>query len=602
MKSKNIFKNFVGELYSHSKVKSLAIIGLMILLSFMQGIGLLMLVPLLGMIGLDTGYGTSNVIASRLNEVFGLIGLKITLPVILISYFIIISAHSSLKYYLEIINARLELGFVKRLRNSLYEKLTFSSWLFFTRTKASDITHILTTELQRIGVATHYVLRMISTFVIVFIYILFAFSISAWMSFLVAGLGIFFFIVFKHQNYLAQVSGSASYCTMRNMYSIIMENLSGMKTVKSYGSEEAQLERFSEINNGIEIGHFCLRKARSKTQMLYSFLSALFFCIIFYFAISVVKIQIAPLILLLFVFSRAIPQILSIQQTYQQIINLIPAFDAYKKLEKKAVAAVEPAPQEKNFIKIKKEIRFSDVEFRYDENYDLNALHSINLNLSANKTYALVGVSGAGKSTFADILIGLLSPSLGSLFIDERKLADDMLYHWRSSVAYVPQETFLFNDTIKNNLKWVRKDITEGEMIKALSLASALSFVEKLPQGFDTIIGDRGVKLSGGERQRIAIARAVLKNPSLLVLDEATSSLDTENERQIQKAIENLHGNLTILIIAHRLSTIRNTDHIIVLDKGRIVQNGTWEELYQEKKGRFYTLYSHNLFEKGDVA
>jgi ATP-binding cassette, subfamily C, bacterial len=179
--------------------------------------------------------------------------------------------------------------------------------------------------------------------------------------------------------------------------------------------------------------------------------------------------------------------------------------------------------------------------------------------------------------------MGLVAPSQGTIFIDGKPLAGELFTNWRSSIGYVPQETFLFNDTIRGNLLLVKPGSEERELWEALRYAAADTFVQALPDGLDTTVGDRGVRLSGGERQRIALARALLRKPTVLILDEATSSLDRENEQRILDAIEGLHGELTMIIIAHRLSTIRRADSIVVLEQGRIVATGVWESLFQKE-------------------
>jgi ATP-binding cassette subfamily C protein len=184
----------------------------------------------------------------------------------------------------------------------------------------------------------------------------------------------------------------------------------------------------------------------------------------------------------------------------------------------------------------------------------------------------------------------LLQPTAGRILIDGEPLAGPRLHAWRQSIGYVPQETFLFHDTVRANLLWARPEATEAEVRAALRAAAAEEFVNQLPHGLDTVTGDRGVRLSGGERQRLALARAVLRQPSILVLDEATSSLDTQNERFIQQALEQLHGELTIVLIAHRLSTVRIADQIIVLKGGRMVETGAWDDLCQREGGVFREL------------
>jgi ATP-binding cassette subfamily C protein len=190
----------------------------------------------------------------------------------------------------------------------------------------------------------------------------------------------------------------------------------------------------------------------------------------------------------------------------------------------------------------------------------------------------------------ADLLMGLLMPDAGEILIDGQPLQAQQIHSWRQSVAYVPQETFLFHDTVRANLLWTRPQASDEELWQILRLAAAEQFVAELPDSLETVVGDRGVRLSGGERQRIALARALLCKPSLLILDEATSALDTEHERRIQQAIDSLHGELTIVVIAHRLSTVRHADKIAVMENGKIVEMGSWEELEVCEGGRLRAL------------
>jgi ATP-binding cassette subfamily C protein len=212
------------------------------------------------------------------------------------------------------------------------------------------------------------------------------------------------------------------------------------------------------------------------------------------------------------------------------------------------------------------------------------------LDIKAGEMTAIVGPSGAGKTTIADLLMGLIIPGKGHVLIDDQPLMGERMKAWRDQIGYVPQDTFLFHDTLRTNLLWAKPDVEDEEINQALRFAAAGEFVSGLPKGLDTIVGDRGVLISAGERQRIALARALLRKPSLLILDEATSSLDSENEKRIQNAIETLHSQMTILIMTHRLSAVREADIIHVLEKGQLVESGTWGSLMANRDGRFFAL------------
>jgi len=236
------------------------------------------------------------------------------------------------------------------------------------------------------------------------------------------------------------------------------------------------------------------------------------------------------------------------------------------------------------------DITFHNVFFRY-QNDDDRVLENISFTIKKGEVLALVGPSGAGKSTIADLIPRFYDATDGSITLDGRDLKDLSVKSLRNLMGIVTQDTILFNDTIEANIAYGLPDIPLAKIREATTIANALEFIERQPNGFDTIVGEKGVKLSGGQQQRLAIARAVLKNPPILILDEATSSLDTESEQKVQKAIEMLMADRTVLVIAHRLSTVQNADKIIVVDRGKIIEAGVHDELIK-KGGLYKQLYS----------
>jgi ATP-binding cassette subfamily C protein len=272
------------------------------------------------------------------------------------------------------------------------------------------------------------------------------------------------------------------------------------------------------------------------------------------------------------------------------IAHMLPVFDHVMELRGRCAAAAEPMPVAAQRLELRHELQLNNVDFRYDKDGGPATLEAIDVIIPAGSTTAIVGHTGAGKSTFADLLLGLMTPETGSILIDGVPLTGPLLANWRRSVGYVPQDNFLFNDTVRANLLWARPEASDEDLRRPLSIAACDGFITALPEGLDTMVGERGVRLSGGERQRLGLARALLRNPTLLVLDEATSALDNQTERAVQSAIELLHGSMTIIIIAHRLSTIRGADRILVLERGRLVQAGTWDILANDPRGAFAAL------------
>ena len=255
-------------------------------------------------------------------------------------------------------------------------------------------------------------------------------------------------------------------------------------------------------------------------------------------------------------------------------------------------------PNENDLLKgekrteIKGEIQFKNVAFSYPQRKDVTVLNGINLSAGFNQTIALVGASGAGKSTVTSLLLRFFDINEGEILIDGVPINEYDIKHLRSHIALVPQEVILFAGTIEENIAFGNPSASKEDIVLAAKQANAYEFIEKFPESFATQVGDRGIQLSGGQKQRIAIARALLKNPTILILDEATSALDSESEQLVQEALDNLMKGRTSLVIAHRLSTIRKADKIYVLDQGKIVEEGTHSELLTLEKGIYSNLVS----------
>jgi ATP-binding cassette subfamily C protein len=245
-------------------------------------------------------------------------------------------------------------------------------------------------------------------------------------------------------------------------------------------------------------------------------------------------------------------------------------------------------------IAVRQAVELRDVTYRYPSAV-APALRDVSLTIPAGRVTAVVGSSGAGKSTLADVLLLLLTPERGTLLVDGTPVGDDLRDAWRASVGYVPQETHLFHDSVRENVRWVAPDATDDDVLGALRMAGADALLARLPRGLDTLVGDRGTLLSGGERQRLALARALLRRPRLLVLDEATSALDPESERSIRQTIASLTPAVTVLTITHRLTTARQADHVVVLDQGSLVAAGAWQELVALADSRLASLWAAQL-------
>jgi ATP-binding cassette subfamily B protein/subfamily B ATP-binding cassette protein MsbA len=289
------------------------------------------------------------------------------------------------------------------------------------------------------------------------------------------------------------------------------------------------------------------------------------------------------------VFYRLKPQIQVFSDVRVKLARILPRLEVVEEFISKEGTEYEDVGG-KPFHGFKKQLCFKNVSFQYSGGEE-NALNNISFSLSRGETVALVGPSGAGKSTIADLFLGLYKPTKGSIEVDGRNLHSLNIRDWREHIGVVDQQVFLLNASVKDNVSFARPGATFDDIERATRAAHAHEFVEKLKDGYDTIIGEKGYILSGGQQQRLALARALLRNPDILVLDEATSALDTVSERLVQKALEEMHSYRTILVIAHRLSTVVNADQIVVLENGQIVEFGTKDELLK-RPGKFAQLWS----------
>lgn len=581
-RSGSVLTRYLRAFIRHEPGRACLSVMLTIGLGLTHGVGLLMLIPFLALLGIgETGTAMSKV-AGYAVSFFEWFGLPFSLLTILCLYVTLVAIHAAATRYQAVLNTRITFGFTQGLRNRLYQALCQASWNCFLEIKASDITHILTNDLQRVGFATQQLLQLIGALVIAAVHIGVALLLSVPLTLFALACGLGFLLLLRPLNRRANLFGRELRQAMNDLYGVLSEHLSGMKVAKSLSLERQNQERFQGITQGITTQMVRFTSINAGTRMFYEIGAALALAGFFLVAVRLAQMPAAELLLIVFVFARLLPRFSMIQQTSQRIGNALPSFQAAVDLEARFQGWQEPPEDEPlPALKLEQGIRFSRVCFRYSKQVDTWAIKGLDLEIAAGQTTAVVGASGAGKSTLADLILGLLSPECGSVCIDGQPLTGPLLQQWRRAVGYVPQEAFLFHDSIRSNLLWACPRAGEGDIWQALEQASAKEFVSLLPEGLETTVGDRGVRLSGGERQRIALARALLRRPTLLLLDEATSSLDAGSQAQIQNAIRRLHGRMTIVVIAHRFSSIQDADQIAVLEQGRLVEAGAWQELQQ---------------------
>lgn len=570
----------------------------MSLISFFEGISIFLLVPMVSMSGIIE----INEENSALSSIFRFVRYLpdgMSLPIILGIFVIMVISQNIIQQKLTVRNSVISQGFIGSLRIEAYRDLLKADWAFFSRKRKSDLINIMTIELARVAGGINQFLLLISSIIFTLIQIGLALWLSAKMTIFVLLSGLILGVFSRKYIKQSKILGNNTSVLAQEYLAGITDQLNGIKDIKSNSIEDSRLKWMNSVVQGMFHEQIEYMKLRTASQIFYKISSTILIAVFIYLSFIMFNAQPSHFILIIIIFSRLWPRITGIQSNLEQLASTIPAFKSVKDLQNECKEALEVRgkqnKQEIVPLKVKKEIQCQKIHFRYDKNEMKFALKDIHITIKANKMTAIVGHSGAGKSTLIDILMGLNRSEEGHLLIDGEPLTSEKIPSLRQAISYVPQDPFLFNASIRENLLMIVPDASEEQIWSALEFSAAADFVNKLPNGLDTIVGDRGVRLSGGERQRIVLARAILKNPSVLILDEATSALDTENEAKIQEALERIKGQMTIIVIGHRLSTIKNADQVIVLEQGRIIQQGGFNQLASDKKGVLSHLLEKQL-------
>ena len=486
-----------------------------------------------------------------------------------------------------------ELKLVRDIRDHLYKHIQTLSLGYFHKRHTGSITSIVMNDVEQLQIALGVVFQRlfvepinILTFVTLLFIISWKLAIIAIIIIPLAGfaiIGIGRSIRRKSRRTQQKIA---------EIMQILTETLSSIRIVKAFVNEKDEIKKFTRESRN----YFKLLLKRAKLDLISGPITESFGVIIgvvllWYGGTEVlmdrglVPEDFIRFILILFSILGPIKQLSNVNLKIQA--GAASAERIFGLLDTPSEIVEDPNPIDLGIFN--KSISFNKVHFEYNEDND-QVLDQVSFTINKGEVVAMVGPSGAGKSTIADLIPRFFDVSSGVIEIDENDIKKISLASLRGNMGIVTQEVILFNDTIKNNIAYAQSDVSDDAIYAAAKAANALEFIEKTPNGFDTLIGERGAKLSGGQKQRLAISRALLKNPPILILDEATSALDTESEKKVQKAIEALMKDRTTLVIAHRLSTVQNADKIIVIDRGKVIETGTHQKLY-DQNGVYRKLY-----------
>jgi len=490
--------------------------------------------------------------------------------------------------------AFVEQGMIRDLRNEAYFHLHKLPMSYFKNEKTGNLISRVTNDVYAVQTSVSAVfLNMVREPFSILVFLLIALTIS-WrltlFSFLVipVSAGIIGWIGLKLRKQTSILQGKMSEIT-----TTLHETITGVKIVKAFGMEEYENKKFSTQTFSFFKTILKINRIRNAAPHITEVLSVIVGCVMIYFGGQLVLVEktlnASEFITFLLAIFQMMPPIKELSSVNNRIQESSAAAErVFEILDTEPRIKNIESPVVKNDFE--KQIEFENVSFHYDDSDEL-ILDSLNIKVAKGKVLAIVGSSGAGKTTMVDLIPRFYDPTGGRILLDGTDLKEVRIEDLRKLMGIVTQETILFNETVRSNISYGIEKCSEIKIIEAAKAANAHNFILELPNGYDTIIGEKGTKLSGGQRQRLSIARALLKNPPIMILDEATSALDNESEVLVQEAIERLMAERTTFVIAHRLSTIRNADRIIVLDKGKIVQDGKHEDLLTNEQGIYRKLY-----------
>ncbi len=482
-------------------------------------------------------------------------------------------------------------GVVKDLRNDVYKKITILPVSFFSNFRRGDIISRMTSDIGAVEWSVYSCLQMVIKDPVMIIVYTISLIFASWKFVL------FIIIVLPLPMILIQKIGASlnrnSYKGQQKLGRLLAfaeESLSMVKITKSLNAEKIMIDKFSTSNTSYAKTMSRVVARQEMAAPLTEFFSIIILSVVVVVGgMMTLTSQMHPAVLIAFtvIFSRLISPVKELITAYYNLKKGEAAATRILQILNTKQTTEEEYKGNKE-CKFANEIKFENVSFTYENNNAFN-LQDINFTIKKGQKVAIVGASGAGKSTLLDLFVRFADPTQGKITIDGEDIKDFSLSSLRLSYGIVTQQSILFNDSVKNNIAFGLTDFKDEDIKAAAKIAGADEFIEKLPNGYDTITGDRGLQLSGGQRQRLCIARAILRNPQILLLDEATSAMDTENEKKVTRAIANAMKGRTVIAIAHRLSTILDSDMIIVMDKGRIIEIGSHQELL-DKNGYYAHL------------
>ena len=573
--------------FGNYKLQVLVLTALGFLSASLEGVGINALIPLFSFV---TGeVGGDDFISQAIKNSFLYFNIEFGLKYLLIFICCLFVFKAFVLIYSEYIRVKITTDYEEKTRSNLFRKFLAANWSYLLKQQLGHVETVLMTNVQ----TSSSVLSYISSFFIIitslFVYLLVAINISFYITLISVVLSGFIFFVFKPLFFKIRSFSYSQEKVNRKLAHHINENILGMKTVKvmSASARVGKMgEEYFELVKDIKVKSNLLQLIMGSLMQP---MSIVFICIIFSFSYRTANFNLASFVAVIYLVKQIFSYTELLQKKILSFSAAIPFLKSVLSSEEEAIKNKEINLGRKKF-KFSNSLDFKKVNFSY--NGEEKVLLNVNFSIKKGEMIGVIGPSGSGKTTIVDLILRLFDPTDGKVLMDGVDIKDFDIIDWRKNIGYVSQDIFLQNDTIANNIRFYNEDINEKDIIESAKMANIYDFIQNLPDKFSTVIGERGILLSGGQRQRIIIARILARKPLLLILDEATSALDSESEVLIQSVINNLKGKITVLAIAHRLSTLINSDRLLVVDKGKIIEQGKPQELLKDKESYFYKVYN----------
>ncbi len=553
----------------------------------LEGIGIAAIVPMLTILqGGANAAASAGIIGHLIMLALSLFHLPFDLATTLAFILVVILCSEAATLTQQRLLASSSTLFEATLRKRLFTAVFDADWPYFVRTKTNDLISALINDTTRAGMAYVTLAQILGAIILALVYMGLSLILSWQMTIAVVILGVVVATLLRSRVGRGTKFGQEITRVDAEIHKETSENLAAAKLVKASSTEGGVRKRFDILTEARQRVQYHNFMNQAWLRALYESSAMTIVFVGIYAGVTYFGMSIATLAVFLFVFYRLTPRMANLQADQSNVLSFVPGL---KRVDQ-ATADASAVPEESGEVPLEpfsEAITLADVSFAYDPGHLV--LRHISLSIPHGQSTAIVGPSGAGKTTVMDLVMGLLRPTSGNIMVDGTSLADIRLSDWRHQIGYVPQDASFFHATVAENIALGLTDIAPEKIVEAAKLADADEFIQLLPEGYDTIVGDRGVRLSGGQRQRLALARAIVREPSILVLDEATSALDAESEERVQRAVDRLSESLTVLIVTHRLATVTGCDKIFVLVDGQLTESGTWDEL-MARNGQFAEL------------